>query len=117
MKYAILIYDDETRWMTMTPEQLEPAMAEYVAYGQSLIDAGRMAGGEELHPTTEATTVRLRGGKVQKTDGPFAETKEQLGGFFLINADSLEEAVEWAAKCPGARTGSVEVRPVTGNSA
>lgn len=117
MKYAILIYEHETRWMNMTPDEREPAMAEYIAYGQSLIDAGLMTGGEELHPTTMATTVRVRGGKVQTTDGPFAETKEQLGGFFLIEAETLDQALEWAAKCPGARTGSIEVRPVVSNPA
>lgn len=115
MKYAILIYEDETRWINMTPAERDPAMAEYMTYGQSLIDAGLMTGGEELHPTTMATTVRVREGKVRTSDGPFAETKEQLGGFFLVEAESLEVALAWAAKCPGARTGSVEVRPIVSN--
>ncbi|MCU0623757.1 MAG: YciI family protein [Gemmatimonadaceae bacterium] len=116
MKYAILIYENEARWAAMTPEQFGPAMAEYMAYGQGMIDAGVMRGGEELHPTHMATTVRVRGGKVQTTDGPFAETKEQLGGFYLVETESLDEALAWAAKCPGASSGCVEVRPVVNHA-
>lgn len=112
MKYAILIYDDERRWAAMAPAEFEPAMAEYIAYGQGMVEAGVMRGGEELQPTTTAKTVRIRQGVTTTTDGPFAETREQLGGFFLIDAETIEDAIAWAAKCPGARTGCVEVRPV-----
>jgi hypothetical protein len=87
-------------------------MEEYLAYSQLLVQRGAMAGGEPLGPTTAATTIRLRGGQRLVTDGPFAETKEALGGFYVIDARDLDEAIELAAKCPGARAGSVEVRPV-----
>jgi len=81
-----------------------------------LIKAGVMRGGNELKPVATATTIRLRGGKVLSTDGPFAETKEQLGGYYLIDVPNLDDAVKWAAKCPGAKTGSIEVRPINPHS-
>jgi hypothetical protein len=89
---------------------------EYGAYTQDLIKAGVMKGGSELKPVATATTVRIRGGKVLTTDGPFAETKEQLGGYYLIDVPNLDEAVKWGSKCPGAKTGSVEVRPLNPHS-
>lgn len=112
MKYAILIYENEQLWANATMEQLGPVMAEYGAYTVSMVQAGVLRGGERLLPTQSATTLRARQGKTQTTDGPFAETKEQLGGFYLIETDTLDDALAWAAKCPGAKTGSVEVRPV-----
>ena len=87
-------------------------MAAYGAFGEEARQAGVMVGGEGLEPTSAATTVRVRDGERLLSDGPFAETKEQLGGFYLLECDSLDEAIEWAAKIPGASSGSVEVRPV-----
>ena len=110
MKYLCTIYDDETQWSDATPEQMAEVMAAYNAFGQEAGDI--ILGGEGLQPTSSATTVRVRDGERVLSDGPFAETKEQLGGFYLLECDSLDEAIEWAAKIPGAATGSVEVRPV-----
>jgi hypothetical protein len=111
MQYAILIYSDETADAQVSKEELEAWMGEYNAYSRALAEAGVMKGGEALHPTAAATTVRVKDGKTLSTHGPFAETKEQLGGFYLIECKNLDEAIEWAAKCPGARVGSIEVRP------
>ncbi|MFV2062229.1 MAG: YciI family protein [Chloroflexota bacterium] len=115
MKYAILIYDENTA--SPSPEPPDPAvmgqiMAEYNAFAKEINDAGVNLGGEALQPTPTATTVRVRDGKTVTTDGPFAETKEGLGGFYLIEAKDLDEALAWAAKCPGSWYGTVEVRPV-----
>jgi hypothetical protein len=110
MKYLCTIYDDETQWSDATPEQMAAVMAAYNAFGEEA--GGVILGGEGLQPTSSATTVRVRDGERVLSDGPFAETKEQLGGFYLLECDSLDEAIEWAAKIPGAATGSVEVRPV-----
>ena len=115
MKYAILIYDENTA--NPDPAPPDPAvwaeiMAEYNAYSQALTDAGVNQGGEALQPNPTATTVRVRDGRTMTTDGPFAETKEGLGGFYLIDVRDLDEALAWAARCPGAGYGSVEVRPV-----
>ncbi len=91
---------------------MDTMMDEYNAYTEAIRGAGILSAGEALHPTSSATTVRVQGGKRVTTHGPFAETKEQLGGFYLIDCKNLDEAIEWAAKCPGALTGSIEVRPV-----
>lgn len=115
MKYIILIYGDEQRWTSMTPEAGQDIMDQYNKYSADLAAAGVLRGGDELKPTFTATTVRVRSGQSHNTDGPFAETKEQLGGYYIIETASLDEAIAWAAKCPGALDGSVEVRP-TGNS-
>jgi hypothetical protein len=113
MRYALLIYTDSDQWQKEYADRPEGSeMQEYLTYSQLLVDRGAMAGGEPLEPTSTATTVRLRGGQRLVTDGPFAETKEALGGFYLIEARDLDAAIEFAAQCPGARTGSVEVRPV-----
>jgi len=112
MEYLILIYGDERAYGTIPEAQLKAMYQEYGSYTQDLIKAGVMRGGNELKPVATATTVRLRGGKVLNTDGPFAETKEQLGGYYLIDVPNLDDAVKWAAKCPGAKTGSIEVRPI-----
>jgi len=113
MEYMILIYGDESAFGSLKEAQLKAMYAEYGTYTQELMKAGIMRSGSELKPASTATTVRLRGGKVLATDGPFAETKEQLGGYYLIDVPNLDAAVKWAGKCPGAKTGSVEVRPLS----
>ncbi len=110
MKYLCTIYADESQFGEATPEQMNEMLAAYGAFGEEAGD--RILGGEGLQPTSTATTVRVRDGERMLTDGPFAETKEQLGGFYLLECNSLDEAIDWAAKIPGARYGSVEVRPV-----
>ncbi|MET0615177.1 MAG: YciI family protein [Thermoleophilaceae bacterium] len=110
MKYLCTIYGEEGQWSDATPEQMSEVMAAYGAFGEEA--AGVILGGEGLEPSSSATTVRVRDGERVLSDGPFAETKEQLGGFYLLECDSLDEAIGWAAKIPGAATGSVEVRPV-----
>jgi hypothetical protein len=107
MQYLLLIYEDEKRFA----QGFDPAeMEQYGAFGQK--HAGAIKGGNALQPTTTAKTVRVRNGETVATDGPFAETKEQLGGFYLVEATSTDEAVSMAAQIPGARFGSVEVRPI-----
>jgi hypothetical protein len=110
MKYLCTIYGDESQMASATPEQVNEMLEAYGAFGQEAGDA--ILGGEGLQPTSTATTVRVRDGERMLTDGPFAETKEQLGGFYLLECNSLDEAIELAAKIPGAQFGSVEVRPV-----
>jgi hypothetical protein len=112
MKYLCTIYGDESQWSNATPEQMAGVMAAYNAFGEEAGAAGVILGGEGLEPTSAATTVRVRDGERVLSDGPFAETTEQLGGFYLLECASLDEAIDWAAKIPGAATGSVEVRPV-----
>jgi hypothetical protein len=107
MQFLLLIYENEKRFAKGYPES---ELAEYRAFGKEYASA--IKGGNALHPTASAATVRVRDGKVLATDGPFAETKEQLGGFYLVEAKTREEAVAMAAKIPGARFGSVEVRPI-----
>jgi hypothetical protein len=107
MKYAVLIYESEQDF-TDRPG-LMPA---YAAYAQAMAEAGVHAGGQALQPTHTATTVRLREGRRQVQDGPFPDTKEQLGGFFLIDVPDLDAAIDWAARCPAAGRCCVEVRPV-----
>lgn len=112
MRYLLLIYSDENREASMSKEEQDAWMGEYWAYTEAMGQAGIRVGGEALQPTATATTVRMRDGQKLTTHGPFAETKEQLGGFYLIDAENLDQAIEWAAKCPGARVGSIEVRPI-----
>lgn len=112
-KYAALIYGDQDGMDGMGEEEQQQEMAEYMEFGQKA--ASVLAGGEALHHTSTATTVQVEGGKGGRavfTDGPFAETKEVLGGFYLINAENLDEALEWAQQIPGAWRGKIEVRPV-----
>jgi hypothetical protein len=109
MRYALLIY--VAPWET-TPEQDTQVMEAYNTFGRDALAADVMRGGEALHEAKTATSVRVRDGKVLVTDGPFAETKEEFGGFYLIEAPDLDEAIKWAAKIPGAARGTVEVRPV-----
>ena len=110
MKYLCSIYGDESQMTGATPEQVNEMLAAYGAFGQEAGDA--IVAGEGLQPTSTATTVRVRDGKTLTTDGPFAETREQLGGYYLVDAKDLNEAIQIAAKIPGARTGSIEVRPI-----
>jgi hypothetical protein len=112
MKYVLLIYDDEQLWAGMTEEERNGIMGEYVAYSEEVFGAGVATAGDALQATASATTLRIRDGKTVTTDGPFAETKEQLGGFYVIEAADLDEAIRWASKIPSARIGSIEVRPV-----
>jgi hypothetical protein len=112
MKYLCLIYENERNWETMPKEESDAVMGEYFTFTENLRTSGRYVAGEALQPTPTATTVRVRGGKVSTTDGPFAETKETLGGFYLVEAADLDEAIAWAAMIPGARHGCIEVRPV-----
>ncbi len=112
MRYLLLIYGNESAGAAMSPAEQEAEMGEYWAYTSAVNEAGVNLGGEALHPTATATTVRVREGKTLTTDGPFAETKEQLGGYYLLNCNNLDEAIAWAAKIPGARSGMIEVRPI-----
>ena len=112
MKYLCLIYNDEKNMNSQTKAQLDGIMQEYFAFTEDIRKSGHYVAGEALQDTPTATTVRVRNGKLSSTDGPFAETKEQLGGFYLIEARDLNDAIQIAAKIPSARTGSVEVRPI-----
>ena len=114
MKYLCLIYSDETKWQTMPAADGAAMMAEYNAFTESIKQTGQHIGGFQLQPTTAATTVRIRNGKLSTTDGPFAETKEQLGGYYLIEAKDLNEAIQVGSRIPGAKVGSIEVRPIVG---
>ena len=110
MQYILLIYGDESAWGSASPEEQAKNMQEWVDYTQFLKDKGYHIAGDALHPTSDATTVRVRDGKTITTDGPFAETKEQLGGYYLIEARDLNDAIQVAGRIPGARFGCVEVR-------
>ena len=112
MKYLLTIYGDESGWNDVTPEQAQDIMAAYGAFGEAAEKAGVLLGGEGLQPTSTATTVSVRNDETITTDGPFAETREQLGGYYLLDCKDLDEAIGWAARIPGAQQGSVEVRPV-----
>ena len=112
VRYVCLIYDDEREWAKLPAAEMEEAMAEYVAFTEQVEQGGHLVAAEALHPTSSATTVRVRGGRTDTTDGPFARTREQLGRFYLIEARDLNEAIQVAARIPAARWGSVEVRPV-----
>ncbi|MGB3737003.1 MAG: YciI family protein [Ilumatobacter sp.] len=112
MKYALLLYDDPTNANEFGTPEMDAEMQQWFAFTEELSDAGKNLGGEALTPVETATTVRVRDGKTVTADGPFAETKETLGGFYLIEAADLDEAIAWAAKIPSAPSGSVEVRPI-----
>ena len=112
MKYLCLIYDDEQVMAGMSPSEGQAFMGEYFGFTEGIRQSGHYVAGEALHPVSTATTVRVRNGSVSTTDGPFAETKEQLGGFYLIEARDLNDAIQVASRIPSARTGSIEVRPV-----
>lgn len=112
MRYLMLIYTSEAEDMKASPAEQEAVMSEYWAFTNEIKEKGLELGGEALQPTSTATTVRVREGKILTTDGPFAETKEQLGGYYLLNCENLDQAIEYAAKIPGARYGSIEIRPI-----
>jgi hypothetical protein len=112
MQYLCLIYADETWWQKMPKAEAEKIFNEYFTFTDDIKKSGHYVGGNPLESTHTATTVRVRNGRVSTTDGPFAETKEQLGGYYLIEAKDLNEAIRLASQIPGARLGSIEVRPV-----
>jgi hypothetical protein len=112
MQYLLLIYDQEKQWMGMSEADQNAMLNEYMDFTKSLAQSGHYRASNQLHPVAKATTVRVRDKKKLVTDGPFAETKEQLGGFYLIEAADLDEAVGIAARIPSARQGSIEVRPI-----
>ncbi|MGP0029120.1 MAG: YciI family protein [Acidimicrobiales bacterium] len=112
MRYLMMICSDENAIVGAPPEAGEGMTAEYFAFQEEMGARGVLEGGARLQPTSDATTVRVRDGEVLTTDGPFAETKEQIGGYYLVDCKDLDEAIEVAAKIPGARLGSIEVRPI-----
>ena len=112
MKYLCLIYDNEQNWVNLSQADMDKVFAEHDVFSQDIRAKGQYVAGEALHPSTTATTVRVRNGKTTISDGPFAETKEQLGGFYIIEAADLNDALQVAARIPEARSGSIEVRPV-----
>jgi len=112
MQYILLIYRNEQEMTAMPPAALNSMMQEYEAFTKAIVQAGQFKAGDRLKPASTASTVRVRNGKTMITDGPFAETREQLGGYYLIEAKNLDEALEVAARIPGAKHGSIEVRPV-----
>jgi len=112
MKYMFLIYTEESNEAQLTAAERDAMLSEYFAFSKETQAKGIYIDGDELKPTATATTLRPRNGQIATTDGPYAETKEQLGGFFILECQNMDEAVGWAAKLPGARHGSIEVRPV-----
>ena len=112
MKYLCLIYDDENSFAALSKAQIDGIMAEYRAFTDTIKRSGHYLAGSQLAPVRSASTVRVRNGRMSATDGPFAETKEQLGGYYLIQAADLNEAMQIASRIPSARIGSVEVRPL-----
>jgi hypothetical protein len=112
MQYLLLIYNDESKLGHATEADKNAMFKEYGEFTASIVKSGNMKAGDALQPSSTATTVRVRDGKTMTTDGPFAETREQLGGYYLVNAKDLDEAIKLAARIPGARNGSIEVRPV-----
>ena len=112
MQYLLMLYADEAGWSRMSKSEQEQGYAAYMAYGEALRAAGAMKGSNRLQPIATATTVRNVNGKPQVLDGPYVDSKEQLGGYYLIDAPDLDAALAWAARCPGASHGVVEVRPV-----
>lgn len=112
MKYACLVYDSEKERAAISNAELDARVGEYFAFNEGIRKSGHYLAGEALQSVQTAVTVRIRDGKLSTTDGPFAETKEQLGGFYLINARDLNEAIQLVSKIPSARAGSIEVRPI-----
>lgn len=112
MEYMLMIYSDPDGWAKLSPAQAAEGLAAYGAYHDALTKAGVLKASARLRPGNTATTVRLQSGKTQVLDGPFIETREQLGGYFRIDVPDLDSALSWAARCPGAAHGTIEVRPV-----
>jgi len=112
MRYLLLIYGVEARYAQMAPAEMQPLMQAWQRFDKEILASGVVEASNRLRPTTTASTVRVRSGKAAITDGPFAETKEQLGGFYLVQVPSLDEALAWAKRVPSSEYGSVEVRPI-----
>jgi hypothetical protein len=112
MQYLLMLYSNEAGWDALSPAEQQQGLAAYYAYTDALKKAGVFLGSNRLRPVADATTVRLANGKPQVLNGPYADSKEQLGGYYLIDAPDLDAAISWAARCPGAGHGTVEVRPV-----
>lgn len=112
MQYLLMLYSDESGWANMKPAEQEQAMGAYQAYTEALSKAGVLVGSNRLRPISTATTVRVANGKTQVLNGPYPDSKEQLGGYYLIDVPDLDAAISWSARCPGASHGIVEVRPV-----
>lgn len=112
MKYLLMTYVQEDGWSKLTKEQQEQGVAAYMAFTEAMKKAGVLAGSNRLRPTASATTIRAANGKTQVQDGPYTDSKEQLGGYFLIEAADLDAAISWASRCPAVHHGAVEVRPV-----
>lgn len=117
MKYMLLIYHDEQSWDAISEAERQQIYGDFRKLREELLQSGRFVTGSQLQPITTATTVRVRDGKELVTDGPFAETHEQLGGYFLIEAENLDEATSIAARIPSAKTGTIEVRPLVETAA
>ena len=112
MQYMLLIHSSETAMQSLAPEAIAKMHAAYMAYTEALNQAGVVVSGNRLRPASATTTVRVVAGKTQVLDGPYAETKEQLAGYYLIDVPDLDAALSWAARCPGAGVGAIEVRPI-----
>lgn len=112
MQYLLMIYSDEAAEARMSEADTQAQMAAYAAYAGAMAQAGVLVGGERLRPTSDATSVRIRGGKTELLNGPYADTREQLGGYFMVEVPDLDAALHWAARCPSAPHGTIEVRPV-----
>jgi hypothetical protein len=112
MQYMLLIHASEAGFAALPRDQVEQALGAYTAYSEALKKAGALIDSNRLQPIAAATTVRVANGKTQVLNGPYAETKEQLGGYYLIEAPNLDAAISWAARCPGASHGTMEIRPV-----
>lgn len=112
MHYLLLLYSDEKAWNTLSPAEQEAGVAQYVAYGEALRKAGVFVASDRLHDTKDATTITIVNGKTQVIDGPYTDTKEQLGGYYIIDVKNIDEAISWAARCPGASHGHIELRPI-----
>ena len=112
MKYLLLIHSDEAAMLVASKQESSRTLAAYAAYTEAMTKAGALVAGHRLWPTTTASSVRVRDGKTEVLDGPYAESKEQLGGYYMIDVADLDAALSWAARCPGAQYGTIEVRPV-----
>jgi hypothetical protein len=112
MKYMLLIYSNESQWQGLGKSEADQRMAAYLAYTEAMTKAGALVGGDRLQRADTTTTVRVANGKTNVLNGPYAETREQLGGYYLIDVPDLDAALSWAARCPGAGYGTIEVRPI-----
>jgi hypothetical protein len=112
MRYLLLIYGDESTYAGMSEEDMQADMQKWIDYTAALQEAGAMISGEALQPTATATSVRDDDGSPLVTDGPFAETREQLGGYYVLDVENLDEAIKWGHRCPGAKVGTIELRPI-----